>query len=138
LMTAQITDDHVDAQRCGLAYLLVQKPINLAGLRKILGQHAKRDNSGPLLVIDEAALVYLKTYFEQIQHAFSARSWDELATQAHKLGGAALMSGLEALGGVALDLERVAKTKDEARSAVLISDIKEQLISLADHLVATS
>ena len=111
LITAQVTSDHVHAQQLGMVNAVIQKPINLGMIRKILGvgtRQSRRDITG----LDSAFRAHVCAYFEAIELSADVPEWRDLELHAHKLAGAALMHDLHDLGAVALELEVFARKEN--------------------------
>lgn len=127
LMTAQVTDAHVQAQQAGRIDRVVQKPITMATIRALLGETRAAPDPLPDAAHDPAAIGHLRAYFGAICQEFEHQRWAQLEAAAHKLAGAAMTLDMAALGERGLALESAARARDSESAAPIIAQMEHLL-----------
>jgi signal transduction histidine kinase/ActR/RegA family two-component response regulator len=131
LITAHVTHDHVHSQRTGVVDMVIQKPVNLGMIRKIVGLGTQQPLPGIDTRLDAAARIHFSTYLQAIESSFESAAWRDLEAQAHKLAGAALIHDLDDLGAAALELESFARKENRQGAGDTIGRIHQFYANLA-------
>lgn len=134
MVTAQVTDEHLRAQQDGLLDVVVQKPVSLHAIRKIIGGVGPAAAQARVPQLDEHARAYFAAYLQSVEASATQADWDLLRADAHKLAGAAMMYQFVDLGAVALDLEECAGKNDKAGTEYALERVRHEFETIQSAL----